>query len=458
MIREQTIQPVPVKYSLDTYIHLSNKFSNKSGQLNLNFDGLFYKNDQVYGSVTWNPKPELRSIYHLQLEKIYLCSSLNGHIPLYDPDGSVYKKGPQYGCLEPHPLIGKRLLILDRSNPDHVITHVNNVPFDARFIKHKLDSNSRNTTPIMDSFKFNLNPLFSGEFEKNWFIQVLYFVGPESSLRTIKKRENNNHDYYVLTGVYNNGTNIQWLKLSEKKRPVIVRYDSESNTEFGHNQRQRVAYISSLRDLFVKLLLPFLAFIFTITMTAIGVYYFKKKAIDRLRHPKEPPFPVIIDNSNHSHSSSLEIIPTQIQTEYTEKNGHVITKVLKLDPFNDDSNCTLQTVISSTTSTTSSASNESHYAYNHNKANRSPLMYTNKKLKTFFKKKYAPVPSVDTSAPAAAALSANPYNSLKNPKTSTNNYLYYNYNSNDLNRDVVKVNSSMTSLLAKQKSVAGTEV
>jgi hypothetical protein len=39
-------------------------------------------------------------------------SGRDGHIPTYDPTGTVYNNGPQFGCIQPVPNLKYRFLIL----------------------------------------------------------------------------------------------------------------------------------------------------------------------------------------------------------------------------------------------------------------------------------------------------------------------------------------------------------
>lgn len=66
----------------------------------------------LYRRVLWPPEQNLNAAYKLQLEKVYLCTGRAGHVPLFDPTGTVYNQGPQYGCIQPHKYLKHRFLLL----------------------------------------------------------------------------------------------------------------------------------------------------------------------------------------------------------------------------------------------------------------------------------------------------------------------------------------------------------
>jgi hypothetical protein len=66
----------------------------------------------LYGRVLWNPEQNLNSAYKLQLEKVYLCTGRDGYVPFFDPTGTLYNEGPQYGCIQTNKHLKHRFLIL----------------------------------------------------------------------------------------------------------------------------------------------------------------------------------------------------------------------------------------------------------------------------------------------------------------------------------------------------------
>lgn len=74
--------------------------------------GVFNKDEKLYGRVYWNPKQDLESAFRLQLDKVFICTGKDGYVPSYDPSGTIYNEGPQYGCLEPSGKLSHRFLLL----------------------------------------------------------------------------------------------------------------------------------------------------------------------------------------------------------------------------------------------------------------------------------------------------------------------------------------------------------
>lgn len=173
---------------------------------------------------------------------------------------------------------------------------------------------------------------------------------------------------------------------------------------------------------------------------------------------KSPPFPVNTSNSNSTESSMI-VVATK--AEYSQKDGSVETKLLKQDPFGEDSNCTIQTVISSSTSSTNSNSNMlSSEAYCTNKAAESIGLYNSEKFKSFFKKMYTPVP---TESDENSSYTANRYANFNTATKSGSNYLYFNYNNTDINvnTDAAKISSTRSLIINSSnnpKRLSGTEV
>lgn len=72
----------------------------------------YYAGQTLYGRVLWNPDQNLNSAYKLQLEKVYLCTGRDGYVPFFDPTGTLYNEGPQYGCIQPNKHLKHRFLLL----------------------------------------------------------------------------------------------------------------------------------------------------------------------------------------------------------------------------------------------------------------------------------------------------------------------------------------------------------
>ncbi|POI34347.1 hypothetical protein CIB84_001901, partial [Bambusicola thoracicus] len=122
---QQTNRPVPVVYSLNTEFQLCNNekvflmdpTKSEMSLAEMDYKGAFSKGQILYGRVLWNPEQNLNAAYKLQLEKVYLCTGKDGYVPFFDPTGTVYNEGPQYGCIQPNKHLKHRFLLLPLANP-----------------------------------------------------------------------------------------------------------------------------------------------------------------------------------------------------------------------------------------------------------------------------------------------------------------------------------------------------
>lgn len=72
----------------------------------------------LYGRVLWSPEQNLNAAYRLQLEKVYLCTGRDGYVPFFDPTGTLYNEGLQYGCIQPNKHLKHRFLLLVKTNTE----------------------------------------------------------------------------------------------------------------------------------------------------------------------------------------------------------------------------------------------------------------------------------------------------------------------------------------------------
>lgn len=436
------------------------------------------------------------------MEKVYVCSSVDGYMPLYDPDGSFYKKGPQFGCLEKHKSLNNRYILLDRYSPENILSELNKLPFNAKFIEKNTFNSKTNATIITDGFMFDINPLFSSSlaqdkkqsFEKTWYIQVLFYIGSSASIDSIKnhtmslKRDSGGRYYtnmYNFKNIYNNGTNIQKIKLTKERRSIwfLNKYRFIQSHKNGGKFDFNEPIANSSNSTILKIIIPIVVFILLIFLSSVTLFLYKKN-----RHIskdiKTPPFPVHTGSSNSTNSTnSTIVIVASSKTDYNQRNGNIQTKLLKTDPYNDDSNCTLQTVISSATSSTNSNTigNDSCYGFNNSQLtnndrklrNESPRMSKSEKFKTFLRKIYTSVPTESAEAEDESSENTNNFqvkrfNTIGHTNKCGSNYLYFNYNNNtntsdlNFNNEIAKIHSSTRSLVNTntnhQKRLSGTEV
>ncbi|XP_061672611.1 extracellular matrix protein FRAS1 isoform X3 [Syngnathoides biaculeatus] len=185
---QQTNRPVPVVYSLNTEFQLCNNekvfmmdpASTDVSMAEMDYKGAFSMGQILYGRVLWNPDQNLNAAYKLQLEKVYLCTGRDGYVPFFDPTGTLYNEGPQYGCIQPNKHLKHRFLLLDRKQPDVCDKYFHDVPFEASFASDLLELNSVAAMPGVDGFTMKVDALYKVEAGHQWYLQVIYVISPES--------------------------------------------------------------------------------------------------------------------------------------------------------------------------------------------------------------------------------------------------------------------------------------
>ncbi|XP_035235651.1 extracellular matrix protein FRAS1 isoform X1 [Anguilla anguilla] len=185
---QQTNRPVPVVYSLNTEFQLCNNekvfmmdpAKADMSMAEMDYKGAFSMGQTLYGRVLWNPEQNLNAAYRLQLEKVYLCTGRDGYVPFFDPTGTLYNEGPQYGCIQPNKHLKHRFLLLDRKQPEVCDRYFHDVPFEASFASDILDLQSMTAMPGVDGFTMKVDALYKVEAGHQWYLQVIYVIGPDS--------------------------------------------------------------------------------------------------------------------------------------------------------------------------------------------------------------------------------------------------------------------------------------
>ncbi|KAM4854655.1 extracellular matrix organizing protein FRAS1 [Thomomys bottae] len=185
---QQTNRPVPVVYSLNTEFQLCNNEkvflmdpnTSDMSLAEMDYKGAFSKGQILYGRVLWNPEQNLNSAYKLQLEKVYLCTGKDGYVPFFDPTGTIYNEGPQYGCIQPNKHLKHRFLLLDRSQPEATAKYFHDVPFEAHFASELPDFHVVSSMPGVDGFTLKVDALYKVEAGHQWYLQVIYIIGPDT--------------------------------------------------------------------------------------------------------------------------------------------------------------------------------------------------------------------------------------------------------------------------------------
>ncbi|OWK55263.1 Extracellular matrix protein FRAS1 [Lonchura striata] len=186
---QQTNRPVPVVYSLNTEFQLCNNekvflmdpTKSEMSLAEMDYKGAFSKGQILYGRVLWHPEQNLNAAYKLQLEKVYLCTGRDGYVPFFDPTGTVYNEGPQYGCIQPNKYLKHRFLLLDRNQPEVTDKYFHDVPFDAHFASELSEFHSVSSMPGVDGFTLKVDALYKVEAGHQWYLQVIYVIGPEGA-------------------------------------------------------------------------------------------------------------------------------------------------------------------------------------------------------------------------------------------------------------------------------------
>ncbi|KAJ0067384.1 hypothetical protein NL108_003229, partial [Boleophthalmus pectinirostris] len=185
---QQTNRPVPVVYSLNTEFQLCNNekvflldpSSNDVSVNEMDYKGAFSMGQTLYGRVLWNPEQNLNAAYRLQLEKVYLCTGRDGYVPFFDPTGTLYNEGPQYGCIQPNKHLKYRFLLLDRKQPEVCDRYFHDVPFEAHFASEIPELQSMSSMPGVDGFTMKVDALYKVEAGHQWYLQVIYVISPDS--------------------------------------------------------------------------------------------------------------------------------------------------------------------------------------------------------------------------------------------------------------------------------------
>ncbi|XP_059921872.1 extracellular matrix protein FRAS1 isoform X2 [Gadus macrocephalus] len=185
---QQTNRPVPLVYSLNTEFQLCNNdklflLDPAAADISLaemDYKGAFSMGQTLYGRVLWNPEQSLNAAYRLQLEKVYLCTGRDGYVPFFDPTGTLYNEGPQYGCLQPSKSLKHRFLLLDRKQPDVCDSYFHDVPFEANFASDLPELHPMAAMPGVDGFTMKVDALYKVEAGHQWYLQVIYVISPES--------------------------------------------------------------------------------------------------------------------------------------------------------------------------------------------------------------------------------------------------------------------------------------
>ncbi|ESO99609.1 hypothetical protein LOTGIDRAFT_173674 [Lottia gigantea] len=294
---QQTNRPVPLVYSLNTDFQLANNrkmflLDPKSAIMepeDWEFNGAFSQGEKIYGRVLWNPDQDLKSAYQLSIQKVYLCTGRDGYIPTYDPTGEQFHNGPQFGCLQPNNQLRYRFLILDSGNPEVEVKDFNEIPFQAELASENPEYAQLTAMPGVDGFVLNVDPLYKVTSGHQWYLQVLYTIGPNDQHNLRFKRSafgGNNPDSRLNQG----------LQMLRHRRDIRQQPDSKSNIQNGTNMIILQLAAPPDKDSptpIISILTPILILIFLVIICVIIFIFVRKR-----RKNKKDNTPIEIKQNN----------------------------------------------------------------------------------------------------------------------------------------------------------------
>lgn len=410
---------------------------------NQQFDGEFRKGDTVYGSVIWDGDEDRKSVYSLELDKVYLCSSDPNSVPVYDPDGTVYNKGAMFGCAQPHKSLKHRILLLDKNSPNE------SPKFDAQFLHDFL--NSTNSTRlnteklkknlVFDGFKFNVNMLFKidnmtkklDQSPSVWYIQTMFYI------RAGNFKQTRHVNIHSLKNVFNNGTNMNILKLKSKKITSLL------TSKIKANVLKEKSDSSGL----IKIIIPIILLLIISILVIGSLIYYKKEHLILIFNG---------ESENKSNNNLINLVRKKFGKNLSEKeikesqSGSTNETMIVVSPLLesikekkiDDANLTFQTVVSKSSNYASPSQideENDHYTRHTSCEQKSGSSIKYLLDKVFGNRKENKVLKSLSATSEYDDLSKNFLDQQfdevpqfpKYPTIKRNNYLYFNYNNNRMN-------------------------
>ncbi|XP_065668543.1 FRAS1-related extracellular matrix protein 2 isoform X4 [Hydra vulgaris] len=175
---------------------------------------MFKKGERIHGRVMIDPIQIFGNGYEIIIEKVFLCNSLDGYAPTFDP-----KQG-KYGCISESPNLSFRLKILDRLNPEYIQPRLNGVNFNAEFVATKSEDNFAKH----DSFSFESSPLFTVSNGGNWYLHVIYSIQAAKVNAKTRSKRNTYDDY---SNIYPRSALNKTRKKSYKSQFEAINFKKE---------------------------------------------------------------------------------------------------------------------------------------------------------------------------------------------------------------------------------------
>ncbi|XP_071950665.1 extracellular matrix protein 3-like [Antedon mediterranea] len=255
---QQVSDPVPAEFSLNSEFVLMNKESLWLSDGSMGFgegsDTAFAPGDTIFGRIHVDPVQNLGDGFFLNIEKVFLCSGLDGYIPKYNPTND------EYGCVADTPNLLYSYKILDRAAPTTVVSDMGGITFNASLAIDDRNAAALAQMPNADGFSMGTRALFEASAGRQNFLHAIYTIrSSENAGRGIGKRSIEYHsignanqnslrkrrkveaaDVQELSSIGNDGlgTNIHRIAMSQKGGSRILTYDNNdigSNYEKGAN-------------------------------------------------------------------------------------------------------------------------------------------------------------------------------------------------------------------------------
>ncbi|XP_078683006.1 FRAS1-related extracellular matrix protein 2-like [Branchiostoma floridae x Branchiostoma belcheri] len=184
---QQVSDPVATEFSLNTQFHLLAKRSLWLSDGSMGFgegsDTAFAAGDTMFGRIMVDPVQNLGDSFFLTIEKVYLCTGIEGYVPKYSPDEG------EYGCVAESPKLLHTMKVLDKGAPNTVVEEWSSVPFNAVLAIDDPSAATLTNQAGSDGFRMDATPLFQVSSGRTWFIHAIYTVRSEENRnRGLRKR------------------------------------------------------------------------------------------------------------------------------------------------------------------------------------------------------------------------------------------------------------------------------
>ncbi|XP_074087677.1 FRAS1-related extracellular matrix protein 3 [Macrotis lagotis] len=184
---QQVSDPVAAEFSLNTRMFLLSKkelwISDNSLSFGEGSDVTFSEGSIIYGRVMVDPVQNLGDTFSCNIEKVFLCTGVDGYIPKYNPENK------DYGCLVDSPSLLYRFKILDRAQPETQDKRFQNVSFDAHLAADHVDALPLVKQSGSDGFSLSSAALFQVAAGREWYLHTVYTVhSRENANKGMKKR------------------------------------------------------------------------------------------------------------------------------------------------------------------------------------------------------------------------------------------------------------------------------